>query len=65
MRHQFAHLTAGFNHPGAFGELVPFPVNLNIYQINRRGRGRGSSTGHDFEAFVDYPRGHTMGNPNL
>jgi hypothetical protein len=44
---------------------MPFPVNLNIDQINRRGRGRGGSTGHDFEASFDYPRPITMGNPNL
>ena len=65
MRHQLAHLPTRLNHSRTLRKLMPFPVNLNIDQINRRGRGRNSSTGHDFEASFDYPRPITMGNPNL
>jgi hypothetical protein len=45
VRHLFLDLLAGLNHSGAFGELVPNAIDLDIHEIRRRWScGRGGSS---------------------
>ena len=47
MRHHFAHLTAGFDHPSALGKLMPLAVNLHIDHVHgwRSGLGLAGGSG--------------------